>query len=83
MSEGYQAHLSVSSRKLRERAKEPEPYKYAFPSLVSQHMSEPELLDNVSVVATAAGETMSSTISAALYYLTSNNTVYKKLVTEI
>jgi cytochrome P450 len=83
MSEGYQTHLLFSSQKLQERAKEPEPYKYAFPSLVSQHMSEQELLDNVNVVATAAGETTSSTISAALYYLTSNNAVYKKLVTEI
>jgi cytochrome P450 len=83
MSEGYQTHLLFSSQKLQERVKDPDPYKYAFSSLVSQDMSEQELLDNVNVVATAAGETTSSTISAALYYLTSNNAVYNKLVTEI
>ncbi|KAI9764940.1 MAG: hypothetical protein M1840_007965 [Geoglossum simile] len=81
--DGYQTHLSISRQKLQERAEEPEPYKYAFPSFVSQFMSEQELLDNVNVIATAAGETTSSTISAALYYLTTNIAIYKNVVTEI
>jgi cytochrome P450 len=83
MSRGYRTHLSISREKLQELDKESEPYKYTFPSFVAQHMSEQELLDNVNVVATAAGETTSSTISAALYYLVTNESVLQTLVDEI
>jgi cytochrome P450 len=83
MRDGYRTHLSISRQKLQDRSKEPEPYKYAFPSFASQLMSEQELLDNVNVIATAAGETTSSAISATLYYLTSNIAKYKTVVMEI
>jgi hypothetical protein len=83
MRDGFQTHLSISQQKLHERSKETEPYNYALPSFVSQSMNEKELLENSNIIATAAGETTSSTISAALYYLTNNSDKYKSLVTEI
>jgi len=81
--DGFQTHLSISRQKLQDRSGKAEPYKFDVPSFVSKSMSEQELLDNINVIATAAGETTSSTLSSALYYLTNNLAAYKKLVMEI
>lgn len=81
--DGFRTHLAISQQKLEQRSKEADPYGFDFPSIVSGSMTKEEVFDNINVVATAAGETTSSALSAALYYLTTNPTAYRKLVTEI
>ena len=81
--DGFRIHSSTSRQKLEERAKEIKPYEFDFPSLVAQSMDQQELFDNINVIATAAGETTSSALSAALYYITHNSAAYEKLVMEI
>ena len=83
LRDGFRTHSSISQAKLQERSTETEPYKFDLPSFVSESMNEHELFDNINVIATAAGETTSSTLSAALYYITENPAAYEKLVMEV
>ena len=83
MRDGFQTHLAISHQKIEERAEADKPYQLDFPSFVSESMSNNEVFDNINVIATAAGETTSSTLSSTLYYLTHNPGAYRKLVAEI
>ena len=83
LRDGFRTHSSISQAKLQQRSTETEPYKFDLPSFVSESMDKQELFDNINVIATAAGETTSSTLSAALYYVTENPAAYEKLVKEI
>lgn len=84
-SNNFQIHADISRRKLDEREKLSStggPW-WDFPSFTLGKMSNDEVFDNINVIATAAGETTSSTLSAVLYYITHNPDAYKKLVEEI
>lgn len=81
--DGFRTHLSTSQQKLQKRTNETEPYQFDLSSFVSESMTQQELFDNINVIATAAGETTSSALSAALYYITNNSAVYEKVVREV
>ncbi|KAG7008551.1 hypothetical protein G7Y79_00005g016920 [Physcia stellaris] len=83
MRDSFQIHSAISHQKIKERAETEQPYEVDFSSFVSPFMSEQEVFDNINVIASAAGETTSSTVSSALYYLTHNPDAYQKLVAEI
>ncbi|KAK5990624.1 Cytochrome P450 monooxygenase lnbC [Cladobotryum mycophilum] len=82
LRDGFRVHSAVS-REMLQASKEAEPYQFSFPSFVSKSLSEQELFDNINVIATAAGETTSSALSAIMYYLTANPAAYDKVVVEV
>ena len=83
LKKGFQVHHATSLQKIEERETQKEKYPFDLLSFVSKDLSREELFDNINVIATAAGETISSTLSSALYYLAHNAEPYQKLVSEI